>query len=48
MNVARISVARKRHSAKIYFTKTFENFKKINIKSHKHFKNFTIFFRNKI
>ena len=32
MNVARISVASKRHAAKIYITKTFENLKKINIK----------------
>ena len=32
MDVDRISVGRKGHSAKIYLTKTFENFNKINIK----------------
>ena len=40
MDVARISVGRKGHSAKIYLTKTFENFKKINIKFAQIFYNF--------
>ena len=33
MDVARISIGGKGHSAKIYLTKTFIIFKKINIKS---------------
>ena len=37
MDVARISVGRKGHSAKIYLTKTFENFLKINIKFSQRF-----------
>ena len=32
MDVGRISVGEKGHSAKIYLTKSFENFLKINIK----------------
>ena len=40
MEVARISVGGKGHSAKIYLTKTFENFKKLIKNSHKDFENF--------
>ena len=41
MDVARISVGGKGHLAKIYLTKTFENFLKINIKFAQRFKNFS-------
>ena len=38
MDVARISVGGKGHSAKIYLTETFKNFLKINIKFAQRFK----------
>ena len=38
MDNARISVGGKEHSAKIYLTKTFDNFKKIEVKYAQRFK----------